>query len=67
MVVEGTARRVTDRPTLSRLAATWATRWNGDWQYQVTDAGFTQEGSDAAWVLAVEPTKVITFAKGRSG
>jgi nitroimidazol reductase NimA-like FMN-containing flavoprotein (pyridoxamine 5'-phosphate oxidase superfamily) len=67
VVVEGTARRVTDRPTLERLAAAWATRWDGDWQYLVSESGFTHDGSGEAWVFAVEPSKVITFAKGMFG
>jgi hypothetical protein len=66
-VVEGTARRVVDRPTLERLAAAWATRWDGDWRYQVAETGFSHEGSDEVWVFAVEPSKVIAFAKGPFG
>ncbi|MFC7625268.1 pyridoxamine 5'-phosphate oxidase family protein [Microlunatus sp. GCM10028923] len=63
VVVEGTARRVTDRALLERLAAAWATKWNGDWQYRVTDAGFGGEGGEA-WVFAVAPAKVLAFGKG---
>lgn len=60
VVVEGTAVRVTDRALLERLAAAWATKWNGDWTYEVSDAGFGGE----AWVFAVAPDKVLAFSKG---
>ncbi len=67
VVVEGEAARVTDRPTLERLAAAWATKWDGQWTYGVTDGGFTHDDGPAntpVYVYAVRPTKVITFAKG---
>lgn len=72
VVVEGQARRVTDRATLERLARAWATKWDGSWQYEVTDEGFsqpdpTEDPSSAntvhALVFAVEPTKVLAFGK----
>ncbi|SNT18801.1 Pyridoxamine 5'-phosphate oxidase [Actinomadura meyerae] len=63
VMVEGEARRVTDRPTLERLAAAWAAKWTGQWQYEVADTGFVHnEGT--AHVLAVKPTKVLAFTKG---
>ncbi len=72
-MVEGQAERITDRPTLERLAAVWATKWD-QWQFRVTDAGFTHPGAvrspskpDAchlALVFAVQPTKILAFAKG---
>jgi nitroimidazol reductase NimA-like FMN-containing flavoprotein (pyridoxamine 5'-phosphate oxidase superfamily) len=63
VMVEGRARRVTDRPTLARLAAAWRTKWDGSWRYEVTDEGFTQEGS-VVLVFTVEPAKVLAFGKG---
>jgi hypothetical protein len=30
-MVEGRARRVTDRATLERLVEAWATKWDGFW------------------------------------
>ncbi|QKW37860.1 pyridoxamine 5'-phosphate oxidase family protein [Actinomadura sp. NAK00032] len=63
VMVEGEARRVTDRPTLERLAAVWATKWTGQWQYQVADTGFVHNGGEAL-VLAVKPTKILAFTKG---
>ncbi|WP_433473351.1 pyridoxamine 5'-phosphate oxidase family protein [Spirillospora sp. CA-142024] len=63
VMVEGEARRVTDRSALERLAAAWAAKWDGQWRYQVTDAGFTHEAGEAL-VLAVRPTKILAFTKG---
>jgi hypothetical protein len=40
VMVEGKAQRVTDRATLERLAAAWATKWNGQWQFEAADGGF---------------------------
>lgn len=64
VMVEGEARRVTDRATLDRLAAAWRTKWDGSWQYDVTEDGFHQDGSGLAFVFAVDPTKVLAFGKG---
>jgi hypothetical protein len=64
VMVEGEARRVTDRPTLERLAAAWATKWNGSWRYEVTDDGFHHDAGGPALVFSVEPTKVLAFGKG---
>lgn len=64
VVVEGEARRVTDRATLERLAAAWGTKWDGSWQFEVTDDGFQHEGGGLALVFAVDPTKVLAFGKG---
>jgi general stress protein 26 len=64
VVVEGEARRVTDRATLQRLAASWRTKWDGSWQFEVTDDGFQHEAGGLALVFAVEPTKVLAFGKG---
>jgi general stress protein 26 len=64
VVVEGEARRVTDRATLERLAAAWRTKWDGSWQFDVTDEGFHHDAGGLALVFAVEPTKVLAFGKG---
>jgi general stress protein 26 len=63
VMVEGEARLVTDRRTLERLAAAWATKWDGSWQFEVTDGGFRHEAGHAL-VYAVEPAKVLAFGKG---
>jgi general stress protein 26 len=77
VTVEGEARRVTDRATLERLAAAWATKWDGSWQFDVADDGFhhrapaespsSPEAGTIALVFAVEPTKVLAFGKGTGG
>ena len=68
VVVEGEAERVTDRATLERLAAAWAGKWNGDWQYRVVDGGFAHPDNPRAdepvLVFAVSAVKILAFAKG---
>lgn len=64
VMVEGEVRRITDIATLQRLAAAWATKWDGQWQFDVTDGGFAHDRGDLALVYAVEPTKVLAFGKG---
>jgi general stress protein 26 len=67
VMVEGEARRVTDRDTLERLAAAWATRWTGQWRFQVADGGFAQadDGTDGpVLVFAIKPAKILAFGKG---
>ena len=64
VMVEGVARRVTDEAILERLAAAWSAKWEGSWQYEVTDKGFHRPGIDSV-VFAVEPTKVLAFGRQR--
>ena len=70
VMVEGEAHRVTDRATLEWLAAAWATRWNGEWQYNVVDGGFAHDqGPDAGGgglvlVFEVQAAKILAFGKG---
>jgi len=63
VVVEGEAVPVTDGAMLSRLAAAWATKWDGQWQFQVRDGHFHHDGVDAL-VFSVTPSKVLAFGKG---
>jgi general stress protein 26 len=63
VVLEGDAERVTDTDRLRRLAQSWAKKWDGQWQYEIGDAGFRHDAGDAL-VFRVEPTKVLAFAKG---
>ncbi len=63
VVVEGEARIVTDPTTLERLAAAWATKWDGSWQFEATEHGFRHDGGFAL-VFRVDPTKVLAFGKG---
>lgn len=64
VVVEGRAERVTDRGTLVALAEAWRHKWDGRWQFAVDDDGFRNPVGGPAQVWAVEPTKVLAFAKG---
>lgn len=64
VMVEGEARRVTDRATLERLATEWAAKWEGQWQYEVTDTGFAHDAGDDVLVFAVKSAKILAFAKG---
>ena len=63
VVIEGDAARVTDAQQLDRLAAAWAQKWDGRWQYDVSPDGFRHDAG-TAFVFAVRPAKVLAFAKG---
>jgi len=63
VVVEGDAARVRDEERLRQLADRWASKYHGDWQYEVADEAFQHEGGEAL-VFAVAPAKVLSFAKG---
>ena len=69
VVAEGDAVQVTDDALLTRLAQAWATKWDGQWQFQVRDGAFEQPGGGEgeALVFEVRPAKVLAFAKGRFG
>jgi general stress protein 26 len=67
VVVEGTASRVMDNTKLARLAGAWATKWDGQWHFEVVDGAFQHEGgTGVAYVFEVTPTKVLSFAKETS-
>jgi general stress protein 26 len=63
VIVEGDAEPVIDNALLSRLAAAWATKWDGRWQYEVRDGRF-QHTAGEALVFSVTPSKVLAFGKG---
>lgn len=66
VVVEGIADRVTDDAVLADLAAVWATKWNGSWQFEARDGAFHHEadGEDhPALVFEVTIDKVLSFDK----
>jgi len=67
VVVEGTAVRVTDRPTLERLAAAYLDKYGEVWRFEVGDGVFLHSGEHAAAVFRVEPAKVLAFAKDPHG
>jgi general stress protein 26 len=73
VVVEGEAVRVTDAPTLERLAAAWSEKWDGRWTYAVVEDGFAHGVDDGAGdeagdhgpvhVYAVRAAKTLAFGK----
>jgi hypothetical protein len=62
--VEGVAERISDDDRLRELAERWATKYDGDWVFEVRDGAFHHEGGGEALVFAAAPTKVLAFAKG---
>ena len=64
VVVEGSAVQQTDHAVLVRLAAAWATKWDGRWKYEAGDGAFTHEGAGESLVYSVAPAKVFAFRKG---
>lgn len=64
VIVEGTARRVTDESTLVRLSEAWRSKWDGRWHFEVVGDSFRHEGEEGlAYVFEVTPQKVLSFAK----
>lgn len=63
VVIEGTARRVTDEARLRRLADAWEFKYDRDWHFEVANGAF-QGAAGQALVFAVNPTKILAFAKG---
>jgi hypothetical protein len=63
VVIEGSARRVTDDVLLHRLARAWESKYHGDWHFDVANGAFQGDGGEAL-VFEVAPAKVLAFAKG---
>ena len=64
VVVEGDAVQITDKDLLQRLASVWATKWEGQWQFQVHDGSFQSPSGGTSLVFSVRPTKILAFGKG---
>jgi general stress protein 26 len=67
IVVEGEAERVEDRDRLERVAMKLTTKWDGRWEYVVTDRGFehpNDQDHNQILVFAVRPQRVLAFGKG---
>src|SRR5436190_1707634 len=74
---EDAQRVLTDPPTLGRLAAAWAEKWDGRWTYVVVEDGFAHGAVDRAddgavdevgdhgpvHVYAVRAAKTLAFGK----
>jgi len=67
VVVEGRAVRVTEGARLSRLAAAWREKWDGQWQFEARDGMFRHADGGEALVFAVVPERAFAFAKGPFG
>ncbi len=61
VVVEGTAARVTEHGQLQRLAATWKSKL--DWDFEVVDGGFRDPAGRLGLVYCITPVKVLAFGK----
>ncbi|WP_315097953.1 pyridoxamine 5'-phosphate oxidase family protein [uncultured Cellulomonas sp.] len=68
VVVEGTARRVTDATELQALADAWSAKYGDDWVFDVHGPEFFERsgagGAAGAWVYRVTPVKVLAFGGG---
>jgi general stress protein 26 len=67
IVVEGEAERVDERDRLERAAVAWTAKWDGRWNYAVTDTGFEDPDDpdhNQVLVFAVRPERVLVFGKG---
>jgi pyridoxine/pyridoxamine 5'-phosphate oxidase len=63
VVIEGDAVRVRDESRLRRLADAWATKYHGDWHFDVANEAFRGDGGEAL-VFEVVASKILAFAKG---
>lgn len=67
IVVEGEAERVEDRDRLEQAAREWTSKWDGRWNYVVTEGGFEHPDDpdhNQVLVFAVRPERVLAFGKG---
>jgi len=61
VVVEGTAARVTDRPSLEELAALWLSQL--DWPFEIGDGAFRDGDGRDGLVFAIDADKILAFGK----
>ena len=62
-MIEGRAERVEDEERLRELAASWLTKYDGDWDYEVRNHAFHHDAGEAL-VFRVAANKILAFAKG---
>jgi Pyridoxamine 5'-phosphate oxidase len=67
VVVEGTARRITDHDELQAVADAYEAKYGSVWHFDVGDGLFLGAGQDGAAVFRIEPGKVLAFAKDPHG
>jgi len=63
IVVEGTARWVSDTASLQSLASAWSDKYGDDWRFEVSHHEFVElsHSGGSTWVYRVDPAKVIAF------
>lgn len=66
VVVEGEAVRLTDEPTLQRVADAYASKYSEPFVFTVDDFAFTNDEGGKALVFEVRPVKAFGFGKGDS-
>src|SRR5215469_5824125 len=67
VIVEGDAIHINDDAALSKIAAAFATRWDGRWKFAVRGGAFGSPDDDSpgqAQVFSVTPAKIFAHAKG---
>ena len=67
VIIEGDALLATDEETLARVAAAFTKRWDGRWQWKVSNGGLAPADHDDAGlaeVFLVRPVKAFAHAKG---
>jgi nitroimidazol reductase NimA-like FMN-containing flavoprotein (pyridoxamine 5'-phosphate oxidase superfamily) len=64
VVLEGSARRITDDATLRELAAAWTAKFGSFWTYDVADGMFRHADGGGALVFRIEPVVAFAFTKG---
>jgi general stress protein 26 len=65
VVVEGVAEQITDDATLGRLAAAFASKWDGRWRWIGRDGAFRDaDGHGGAMAFLVRPVRAFAHQKG---
>ncbi len=64
VVLEGTAKRVTDDAELRELAAAWTAKYGSYWTFEVADGRFGHPQGGGALVFRIEPVIAFAFTKG---
>jgi general stress protein 26 len=67
VVVEGTARRITDDGELQALADAYEAKYGSVWHFDVGDGLFLGAGQDGAMVFRIDAAKAMAFAKDPHG
>jgi pyridoxine/pyridoxamine 5'-phosphate oxidase len=64
IVIEGSIARVSDEPTLRRIAGAYEAKYGSVWHWDVRDSAFHGNEGNVALVFAVTPAKAFGFGKG---